>query len=209
MARIASGCIALASGALLLSACVNSAEPAPVGQAEATESSTTSTADTATTEPNPLREGLAFVIDGLPPDFEHRPLFLCAANEGSFVGYVGQEQREGFAFDDVYDGAGFLRMAAWLDGDEGWLDRMSGRSDQSADQLIELGGSEATLFSVTTAEPVPFSWPAVGWQIEDVSFQMIGEGMTEAEVIAAAESVRPATDAERELGGLFDDECNT
>ena len=42
-----------------------------------------------------------------------------------------------------------------------------------------------------------------------MSFQLIGEGMTEAEVIAAAQSVRPATDEERELGGLLDDQCNT
>ena len=151
MARLASWRTALAAGALLLSACTNSTEPISVRQTDPTPPSTdASSTDTAPSTP----QDFAFVIDDLPTDFEQQPLFLCVANEGAFVGYVGEGDREGTAFDDVYEGAPFLRMAASLGGGPGWLDRLSGRSDESSDessdQPIELGDAEATLFSVTT-----------------------------------------------------------
>jgi len=165
--------------------------------------------DEPTTTTRVPPEDLAFVIDDLPSDFEKRPLFLCVASTGTFVGYVGEGEREGTEFDDVYEGSGFLRLSVWLGDEPGWLDRLSGRSDPSDDQPIELGDGDATLFTVSTAEPVRFPWPAVGWRLGDIRFQIIGEGMNESEVIAAAESVRAATDEERALGGLFDTECES
>ena len=142
-----------------------------------------------------------FLVDELPDDFPSGPLFVCTSDPslGSVVGYRGLEARES----DVYSETAFLRLFAQATPTENtFLQELSGFNDDEVP--VDIDGLAGVSFTVSTAEPVLHPWPALSWEQSGASIQMLGEGMNEQEVLAAAISVRRASQAELDEGGLLD-----
>lgn len=144
---------------------------------------------------------LVFVIDELPDDFPEEPLFVCTSDPslGSVVGYRGLEARES----EVYGETAFLRLFAQsTTTDNTFLQGLSGFNNDEIS--IDIGGLPGVSFTVSTAEPVLHPWPALSWEQDGAFIQMLGEGMDDQELLAAAISVRRASQAELGEGGLLD-----
>jgi hypothetical protein len=65
-------------------------------------------------------------------------------------------------------------------------------ADEGSRTDVTVRGRPGWTFTVTTAEPVPFPWPAVGWSDGGSrTFMIMGEGLDQGEVLAVAESLQP------------------
>ena len=64
-------------------------------------------------------------------------------------------------------------------------------------------GLPAISFTITTAEPTPTPWPALGWIEDGIGITMLGEGFDDASVLTIAESFEPVS-REEFLGAGFD-----
>lgn len=159
-------------------------------------------------EPDAPRGGLAYMVDSLPADFPEQPLFLCLTDQtadrgvGFFSGYRGTVHVDS----EVYTETPFLRfgkapsqitLKSWV--------RLS-QADEGSERALEVNGTQAIAFTMSTAEPVITPWPAIVWYQDGITLTMFGEGMSEAEVLEAAESVRRATSDELATGGFVGQE---
>lgn len=154
------------------------------------------------------KEPLAFVVADLPDDFPEQPLFWCLggvdSTSGSIIGYRGTVAIES----EEYRETAFVRMGSLPD--EHWsVSGVVGEFDSASEPVqVSIDGSDGVLFSVATAEPLLTPWPALAWRSDGAVHWLLGEGLGEEQVFAAAVSVRPATPHEISQGGfLGSEEC--
>ena len=103
----------------------------------------------------------------------------------------------------MYRETAFLRLFAQPQAPENtFLTGLSGFND--AETPVDIGGLAGVAFTVSTAEPVLHPWPALALEQDGAFRQLLGEGMDEQELLAAAISVRQANEGDLDEGGLLD-----
>ena len=156
-------------------------------------------------DPEPQEVVVAFVVDRLPADFPIEPHFYCILDDGAgdgsgFVsGYRGTEHVDS----EVYAETALLRLSVVRDFVELETAPMFDLRDRGSERSMQLKGRDAITYTVSTAEPVLTPWPAITWQQDDATLSILGEGLSDADVLEAALSVRMASADERDTGGFL------